>query len=124
MPLQSPLFMDDARLNACLVQDSDHVTTGSSGSHVAKIQLALLMTDGLAIDPAEIDAQNYGASTAAAVLAFKTARTILGPGQASPDNIVGKRTVAALDAELAQKQSTIAETAPWDYCGSKNEANT
>ena len=75
MPLQSPLFVDDARLNACLVRDSAHVTQGSSGPHVAKIQLALLMTDGLAVDPAEIDAESYGTSTASAVLAFKTTRS-------------------------------------------------
>lgn len=121
MPLQSPLFVDDARLNACLVQDSAHVTRGSSGPHVAKIQLALLMIDGLAVDPAEIDAQSYGASTAAAVLAFKTARAILGPGQVTPDDIVGKRTVAALDAELVLKRSTL-DGIPQDYCGNENAA--
>jgi len=121
MPLQSPLFTGDARLSACLVQDSAHVTQGSAGPHVAKIQLALLMIDGLAIDSAEIDAQAYGASTAAAVLAFKTARAILGPGQVTPDSIVGKRTVAALDAELVPKQSDLGGT-PQDYCGTDGAA--
>ncbi|WP_149262627.1 hypothetical protein [Actinomadura sp. K4S16] len=121
MPLQSPLFAGDARLEACLVQDSAHVTRGSSGSHVAKIQLALLMIDGLAIDPAEIDAEGYGAATAAAVLAFKTTRMILGPGQTTPDDIVGKRTVAALDGELVPKQSGL-DGIPQDYCGNENTA--
>ncbi|MEV0660857.1 hypothetical protein ACIBI3_11165 [Actinomadura luteofluorescens] len=121
MPLQSPLFVGDARLDACLVQDGAHVTRGSTGPHVAKIQLALLMTDGLAVDPAEIDAESYGATTAAGVLAFKTARQILGPGQTTPDDIVGKRTVAALDAELVLKQSSL-DGIPQDYCGNDNAA--
>jgi len=97
------------------------VTRGSVGPHVAKIQLALLMSDGLAIDPAEIDAQSYDASTADAVLAFKAARSILGPGEVTPDDIVGKRTVAALDAELVLKQSSLDGT-PQDYCGNDNAA--
>jgi hypothetical protein len=97
------------------------VTPGSAGPHVAKIQLALLMTDDLAIDPAELERETYGASTAASVLAFKTARAILRPGQVSPDDVVGKRTVAALDDELLLKRSTLDGTVQ-DYCGNDGNA--
>ena len=40
MPLVSYLFRDDQRLQATLVSDRAHVTPGSSGPHVGKIQVA------------------------------------------------------------------------------------
>jgi peptidoglycan hydrolase-like protein with peptidoglycan-binding domain len=122
MPLESQLFENDSLLNACLVDDSAHVTPGASGEHVAKIQLALFMIDGLAIDPSEIDSQLYGPSTAATVLAYKTTRNILGPGQITPDDIVGKQTIAALDDQLVAKQSTLGGTLQ-DYCGNDTSEN-
>jgi hypothetical protein len=47
MALQSKLFRDDERLQACLVNNAAHVQRGASGDHVARIQQALriLMED-------------------------------------------------------------------------------
>jgi len=78
------------------------------------------MIDGLAIDPAEIDAQAYGASTAAAVLAFKTARAILGPGRL-PRQHRREADRGSIDAELVPKQSDLGGT-PQDYCGTDGAA--
>jgi hypothetical protein len=41
MPLQSKLFRGDRALEACLVNDSAHITEGAAGGHVGKIQTAL-----------------------------------------------------------------------------------
>src|SRR5205823_9939054 len=85
--------------DACLVDDTAHVVQGAQGAHVACIQIALsLLSDGavfLVIDGA------YGEATATAVFEFKDARHILGPGQTSPDRIVGKRTLQVLDDEMS-----------------------
>jgi peptidoglycan hydrolase-like protein with peptidoglycan-binding domain len=94
----------DPQLEACLVRDSAHITPGAQGAHVKKIQTALndlsrgpgrenfnLKVDGI-----------YGPKTAAAVQAYKNSprRRILGPGQSTADNIVGKRTIKSLDDEM------------------------
>ena len=101
MPLQSQLLKDDARLQACLVSDPAHVTPGSIGDFVSLIQEALFLTNSASIDGNELANMEYGPSTAQAVLDFKgPPRNILGPGQVTPDNIVGKLTIARLDAEL------------------------
>jgi len=107
MPLVSELFTKpdpDPRLEGCLVDDSKHIKQVTVGDHVKKIQIALnrlsrgpgrenfnLKVDGI-----------YGPLTAAAVKAYKSApqRRILGPGQTTPDNIVGKRTIKSLDDEM------------------------
>jgi hypothetical protein len=49
----------------------------------------------------------YGPKTAAAVKAYKAApqRRILGPGQTTPDDIVGKRTIKSLDDEMEIKEN-------------------
>ena len=47
MPLKSQLFEGNERLNACLVKDAAHVVPGEVGPHVADIQLALKIIDGL-----------------------------------------------------------------------------
>ncbi len=100
MGLVSRLFTDppDPRLDACLVDDAAHIFEGAIGSHVACIQIALsLLSDGevfLVIDG------NFGPNTAQAVFDFKDERDILGPGQVTPDRIVGKRTIKALDDEM------------------------
>jgi hypothetical protein len=79
---------------------------GATGDHVAKIQFALFVLDGLGIDGDELSAKRYGPSTAKAVLAFKTKRRIINYAyQTQPDNVVGKMTMAALDAELLRKQA-------------------
>ena len=102
MALQSILFRSDARLAACLVNHSRHVTKGDQGPHVAKIQCAVLMLEGGAISGAEAAGMRYGPTTAKAVLAYKTRRKIINPSyQTKPDDIVGIMTIRALDKEMA-----------------------
>ena len=101
VPLFSALLRPDAKLQACLVRDASHVTKGAAGEHVGKIQTALIIIDNAQINKAELRAQTYGDSTAAAVLAYKRARKIINPKyQNQADNIVGKMTIAALDKEM------------------------
>ncbi|WP_274629199.1 peptidoglycan-binding domain-containing protein [Arvimicrobium flavum] len=108
MPLQSKTLSGDERLEACLVQDSAHLTRGTTGEAVAKVQAALIFLDDAAIDRDELLAETYGPSTAAAVLAYKTARKIINTSyQQTADEIVGKMTIRALDDELL-----IAEARP------------
>jgi peptidoglycan hydrolase-like protein with peptidoglycan-binding domain len=105
--LVSNIFKSNTRLQSCLVLDASHVTPGSSGDHVALIQIALNELDGLMIDGAEVAAKRYGPSTAAAVLAFKKKRKIINFAyQKTEDNIVGKMTIAALDKEMFDRQFT------------------
>jgi peptidoglycan hydrolase-like protein with peptidoglycan-binding domain len=102
MPLVSRLFGGDPAFEACLLKDSAHVTPGSVGDHVSKIQTALATIDGFLVDPRELKTKSYGPSTAAAVLAFKRTRNIINfTYQMNADNIVGKMTIAALDREIA-----------------------
>src|SRR5260370_14125658 len=98
MSLKSKLLSGDPRLEACLVSDPAHITPGSSGDHVARIQLALNQ-----LDDAELAFDGiYGLATAQAVTDYKNdpARRILQPSQKTADNIVGKRTIASLDSEM------------------------
>jgi len=106
MGLQSDFFQGDSRLEACLVNDSAHVTKGMSGDFVGKIQAALLsLDDGQDIDEGEVSNSTYGPSTAAAVLDFKRKRSIINFSyQTKADDIVGKMTIAALDAEMVKKE--------------------
>lgn len=99
MALNSDLFRDDPRLQACLVQDVAHVTPGSVGDFVVRIQLALRIVDRAFIDDTEFATGSYGATTTLAVRAFKTSRGILN-FQGQIDDVVGKKTIRALDDEL------------------------
>jgi hypothetical protein len=99
MALQSQLLRGDQELEAAAVSDPAHVIQGASGPHVAKIQQALLQLEGAALSQDGI----YGPGTAAAVSAFKQKRRILN-FQGKIDDIVGKKTIAALDAELLAKE--------------------
>ncbi len=102
MPLQSKLFHGDKALEACLVRDSAHLTPGTKGPHVAKVQRAVVALDGALIKNAEIEASTYGPSTAKAVLDYKRKRKIINPTyQKTADNIVGKMTIASLDKEMS-----------------------
>lgn len=102
MPLTSKAFRGDSKLEACLVSDPAHLTQGTVGQHVAKVQRALLVLDNATISPTELCKHLYGPTTAAAVLDYKTARQIINHTyQSKPDNIVGKMTIAALDREMA-----------------------
>jgi len=101
MALSSKLFRDDQRLQACEVNDAAHLTLETRGEHVAKVQMALFAIDRLTIDRSELVSQTYGRSTARAVLAFKTKRQIINRSyQNTPDEIVGKMTIARLDQEM------------------------
>jgi peptidoglycan hydrolase-like protein with peptidoglycan-binding domain len=105
MPLKSNLFADSARLNACLVQDQAHIKLGDSGDYVEDIQIALGHIDGLVIDKIELVSRRYGPSTATAVLAYKKKRKIINRAyQSAEDDIVGKMTIASLDAEMVARQ--------------------
>ena len=85
------------------VLDSAHICTGAQGNHVVKIQLALIQLDGASIDA---DGR-FGPATAAAVLAYKRVRNIINRAyQQQPDSIVGKTTVASLDAEMLQRETS------------------
>lgn len=106
MPLVSRLFGGDVALEACRVRDSAHLTQGSQGDHVGKVQAALIALDGSVIDQGELDGQFYGPSTAAAVLAYKQGRQIINRAyQNTADNVVGKMTIQALDDELQSRQA-------------------
>ncbi len=101
MALQSALFVDDDKLQACLINDRAHVTIGAVGDHVTKIHSALTVIDNASIDLAELQAGRYGPSTAAAVLAYKRKRQIINHSyQTQADDIVGKMTIASLDSEM------------------------
>jgi hypothetical protein len=133
VPLYSKLFTEprDPDLDACLVDDARHITPGSRGEHVRKIQIALnrlatqpnfknifLTMDGI-----------YGPNTADAVKKYKDSRTppILQPWQNSADNIVGKRTIKSLDDEIAMLEAGM-DILPLDggyiaerYSGSRHD---
>ena len=107
MALQSQHFRGDPELEAAAVSDPAHILQGARGKHVRKIQLALIQLDGanLALDGI------YGPATAAAVAAFKRKRKILNfRGQI--DDIVGKKTTAALDREMLQREKALAQAVP------------
>jgi hypothetical protein len=115
MSLQSKLFKGDPNLEACAVVDSRHVLQGAAGPHVSKIQEALVRLDKAAIASAELGANKYGSSTAAAVLTYKQKRRIINSSyQAQPDNIVGKMTIASLDKEILalEKQTPLPPQSP------------
>ncbi|GLS19608.1 hypothetical protein GCM10007874_26250 [Labrys miyagiensis] len=121
MPLNSRTFAGDSKLEACLVDDAAHLTIGAQGEHVAKVQSAVIYLDGLDIDAAELQAGRYGPSTAAAVLKFKTARSIINRAyQQSADNIVGKMTIKALDDELFAAENATVQVVPIQMCPRPN----
>ena len=99
MALQSTLFRGDPQLDAAAVSDPAHIVAGAKGPHVVKIQQALIQLDGAAITADGA----YGQGTATAVSAFKQKRQILN-FQGKIDNIVGKKTIAALDSEMIAKE--------------------
>jgi hypothetical protein len=102
MPLSSQLFRGDPALEAAADDDAAHIVQGARGPHVVKIQTALNTLDDAKLNPDGA----YGPATANAVLRYKTKRNIVNRSyQTSPDNIVGKMTIAALDAEMLQQES-------------------
>ena len=106
MALISKLFKGDRIFERCLVDDAAHITPGSKGFHVAKIQDSLMKLEGVFPAKAERDRAFYGPTTAKAVLSYKTKRRIINTTyQHAPDNIVGKMTIKAMDAEMAVYES-------------------
>lgn len=99
MALQSKLFSGDTKLEAAATSDPDHILQGANGPHVTKIQQALVQLDGAKIKQDGA----YGKGTAAAVLAFKRKRKILN-FKGKLDDIVGKLTMARLDAEMLARE--------------------
>jgi peptidoglycan hydrolase-like protein with peptidoglycan-binding domain len=104
MALRSKLFAGDPKLEAAATSDTAHITQGAVGEFVRKIQMALRQ-----LDNATIDADGrYGPATAAAVLGFKQKRDIVNRSyQSEADNIVGKMTMATLDAEMVEAEKRI-----------------
>ena len=103
---QSAAFKGDAALLACSQTNPAHIgrfTAGSKAAAVGKIQTALaaiFAALGMATPPGAQDAAgNYGNSTAAAVLALKK-RIGLVNYAGQYDDIVGIKTIHALDAAL------------------------
>jgi hypothetical protein len=130
MPLKSKLFKGDPKLEACLISHPHHVVPGSRGEHVRKIQRALMTLGAGVIGGEETRNMFYGPDTAWCVLAFKgPPRNIINTAyQRTPDNIVGKMTIAALDSEYSDFEnrpdpppvnpflvSLIPEGAPHDH---------
>jgi hypothetical protein len=106
MSLQSKLFHGDPNLEAAAVADSAHITLGSSGQHVNRIQAALIVIDGATISPDEVQQKSYGPSTAGSVLTYKQERNIINRSyETQADNIVGKMTMASLDAEMLKQEA-------------------
>ncbi|MGN8117076.1 peptidoglycan-binding domain-containing protein [Labrys sp. 22185] len=102
MALQSQLFRGDPKLEAAAISDPAHIAPGAVGDHVKKIQQALILLDGATI----VADGHYGPMTAAAVLAYKQKRKIINPAyQTQADNIVGKMTMASLDAEMLKLEA-------------------
>ena len=101
MPLQSKLFSANRRLQSCLVNDADHVMPGSTGEHVELIQAALIRFRFLDPELALTGPGIYGPNTARAVLDYKQTFGIVNRSyQTTADNIVGKMTIASLDANM------------------------
>lgn len=95
LALQSKLFRGDSKLEAAAISDPAHITQGARGEHVGKIQKALIQIDGAVI----VADSSYGPGTASAVTAFKRKRGIVN-SRGAIDDIVGKKTIAALDQEM------------------------
>ena len=101
MALQSKLFFGDRSLQACSTQDTAHVAPNAIGDHVSKLHTALFVLDKVSVAASELRSQTYGRSTADAVLTYKRRRNIINRAyQNQADNIVGKLTIARMDAEM------------------------
>jgi peptidoglycan hydrolase-like protein with peptidoglycan-binding domain len=104
MPLTYSGFSGVSELEACQIRDSAHITPGSKGDHVARIQSALVTLGAGVISSGEIDQGFYGSTTTRCVVSFKTKRNILN-FQDAIDPIVGKKTITQLDKEMHDFES-------------------
>ena len=106
MPLLSKLFNSDPAFRKCLEQDAAHIAPGARGYPVACIQFAVVILDGAKIAALELSGASYGPSTAEAVLAYKRKRKIINLSyQTTADAIVGKMTIARLDADMRLREA-------------------
>jgi peptidoglycan hydrolase-like protein with peptidoglycan-binding domain len=106
--LISRLLSVSPKLQKCAVDHAFHFAIGSKGADVTLIQQALVVIGNYVIAEAERKQCLYGPSTAKAVLAFKTQRQIVNlTYQTKPDDIVGKMTIVALDAEVLKAENSI-----------------
>jgi peptidoglycan hydrolase-like protein with peptidoglycan-binding domain len=125
LPLTSELFKNDEKLQKCSLLDSAHIVaaappfqvgTNDQGSHIALIHTALREVMPGASFGLEEATETYGPKTAEVVRQFKAKQNppILNKalGQRVPDNIVGKLTIAALDAQVGRKKPPSAPPAP------------
>jgi hypothetical protein len=104
--LISDLFRGDSKLEGALTVDAKHITRGAAGPHVSKIQSALILL--LDPPPLIIAYGSYDATTAAAVLRYKTERAIINFAyQTIPDDIVGKMTMRSLDNEMVALEAEV-----------------
>jgi hypothetical protein len=100
--LTCALFSGDRQLQACAISHAAHVKLGARGTHVSRVHVALTLLGHGPIDPGEWREGCFGASTAAAVLAYKRSRAIVNRAyQQQPDEIVGVMTICSLDTELS-----------------------
>jgi hypothetical protein len=110
MPLKSKSFRGDPKLEAAAVSHPSHITLGATGIHVSKVQRALIqLFDQAAIERAELSEAKYGPTTKQTVQAFKSqdGKEIVNKSyQPSPDAIVGIMTMAELDKQLGDKESS------------------
>lgn len=117
MPLTSDLFKDNQQLQDCAIKDSAHIVAdeppkrrgvNNKGAHVALIHQAIrLLIPGAKLgleEPNEI----YGPLTAEVIRQFKADHDppILNTAlrQTTPDNVVGIKTIAALDEKLKRQR--------------------
>jgi hypothetical protein len=108
MALISKWFRANRRLQSCLISDPAHVKKGDQGDHVKLIQGALAILEGPGIDIDEQQSGTYDESTADAVLEFKRRRNIINFSyQTKADNIVGRMTIKALDAEMFRTENLV-----------------
>jgi hypothetical protein len=113
MPLKSDLFRGVPELENCLLHDRDHIMRGAKGDYVSRIQQALDLLGDVPIAADELAKQEFGESTENAVFAFKTKNQIINRTyQTSPDKIVGKMTLQALDDQLARRKPSPTPPAP------------
>lgn len=103
--LESELFTDpeNRELERCATNDRFHITPGTVGEHVRLIQIALnrlLPATFLSVDGI------YGPATARAVVIFKERQSppLRQSFQTVADNIVGIRTIRALDEQISDQE--------------------
>ncbi len=125
MVLTSELFKNNKQLQDCSERDSAHIVANEPpvrrgvndrGEHVALIHKALRQIMPNVSFGLEEATETYGPKTAEVVRQFKAMQNppILNKAlrQTTPDNIVGKLTIAALDEQVKRKKPTLPPVVP------------